>query len=56
MDAVNDFLIYLDGFLGSAICRQLLARGEQVTAYQRRPAPQLEAWGARVNSTRTRSF
>jgi len=36
------------GFLGSAICRQLLARGEQVTAYQRRGAPQLEARGARV--------
>jgi nucleoside-diphosphate-sugar epimerase len=36
------------GFLGSAICRQLLARGEQVTAYQRRAAPQLEAQGARV--------
>ncbi|HSM68594.1 MAG TPA: NAD-dependent epimerase/dehydratase family protein, partial [Xanthomonadales bacterium] len=36
------------GFLGSAICRQLLARGEQVIAYQRRPAPQLEAQGARV--------
>jgi nucleoside-diphosphate-sugar epimerase len=36
------------GFLGSAICRQLLARGEQVTAYQRRAAPQLEAQGVRV--------
>ena len=34
------------GFLGSAICRQLLARGETVIAYQRSPAPELESIGA----------
>lgn len=34
------------GFLGSAICRQLLARGESVIAYQRSPAPELESLGA----------
>ena len=31
------------GFLGSAICRQLLARGDEVLAYQRRPARAVEA-------------
>jgi nucleoside-diphosphate-sugar epimerase len=36
------------GFLGSAICRQLLQRGEEVIAYQRSPAPALEARGAQV--------
>ncbi|MDX2416528.1 MAG: NAD-dependent epimerase/dehydratase family protein [Xanthomonadales bacterium] len=36
------------GFLGSAICRQLLARGDQVIAYQRSPADELENLGARV--------
>ena len=33
------------GFLGGAICRQLLARGDEVIAYQRRPAPAIEALG-----------
>ena len=36
------------GFLGSAICRQLLARGDQVIAYQRSPADELGNLGARV--------
>lgn len=36
------------GFLGSWICRQLLARGDSVVALQRSPAPQLEREGARV--------
>jgi nucleoside-diphosphate-sugar epimerase len=36
------------GFLGSAICRRLLARGDQVTACQRSPAPALAALGAEV--------
>jgi nucleoside-diphosphate-sugar epimerase len=36
------------GFLGSAICRQLLARGDEVIAYQRSAAPELEELGARV--------
>ncbi|NNE05819.1 MAG: NAD-dependent epimerase/dehydratase family protein [Xanthomonadales bacterium] len=36
------------GFLGSAICQQLLGRGEQVVAYQRSPAPKLVAAGAVV--------
>lgn len=36
------------GFLGSAICRQLAARGDAVTAYQRSAAPELEAAGIRV--------
>ena len=35
------------GFLGSAICRQLLSRGDEVIAYQRSAAPGLEALGAR---------
>ncbi len=33
------------GFLGSAIARQLNARGDTVIAYQRRPAPDLETLG-----------
>jgi nucleoside-diphosphate-sugar epimerase len=33
------------GFLGSAICRQLLQRGDEAVAYQRRPAPGIEALG-----------
>jgi len=36
------------GFLGSAICRQLLARGDQVTAYQRSAANDLEKLGVNV--------
>lgn len=36
------------GFLGSAIVRQLRARGEAVRAVQRRPAPALLALGAEV--------
>lgn len=36
------------GFLGGAIVRQLLARGERVRSVQRSPAPQLEALGAQV--------
>lgn len=36
------------GFLGAAISRQLLARGDTVIAYQRRAAPALERQGARI--------
>jgi 2-alkyl-3-oxoalkanoate reductase len=36
------------GFLGSAIVRQLLARGDQVTCVQRSDAPELAALGAQV--------
>jgi len=36
------------GFLGSAICRQLLTRGDQVIAYQRSDAPELRKLGVRV--------
>jgi nucleoside-diphosphate-sugar epimerase len=36
------------GFLGSAICRQLLARGDEVIAYQRSAAVELEKLGIRV--------
>ena len=36
------------GFLGSAICRQLLARGHKVAAYQRSACPELERLGAKV--------
>ncbi|GAG77823.1 unnamed protein product, partial [marine sediment metagenome] len=36
------------GFLGSAICRQLLARGDEVVAYQRSAAEALEKQGALV--------
>jgi nucleoside-diphosphate-sugar epimerase len=36
------------GFLGSAICRQLLARGDQVIAYQRSASETLERQGARI--------
>ena len=36
------------GFLGSAICRQLLARGDEVIAYQRSAADELEKLGAQV--------
>jgi len=36
------------GFLGSAICRQLLARGDQVIAYQRSAADELKKLGARI--------
>ncbi len=36
------------GFLGSAICRQLLARGNEVIAYQRSTADELKALGIEV--------
>jgi len=36
------------GFLGSAICRKLLRRGDEVIAFQRSPAPALETGGAEV--------
>ena len=36
------------GFLGSAICRQLLARGDEVIAYQRSAADDLKALGVEV--------
>ena len=36
------------GFLGRAICRQLLARGDEVIAYQRSTADELEALGIEV--------
>ncbi len=36
------------GFLGSAVCRQLSAEDHTVTAFQRRPAPELEAIGVRI--------
>ena len=36
------------GFLGSAICRQLLARGDEVTAFQRSAHEELEKLGIRV--------
>lgn len=38
------------GFLGGAITRALLARGESVSAVQRSPAPQLAALGVQVIS------
>jgi len=33
------------GFLGSTICRQLAATGHEVSAFQRSPAPHLQAFG-----------
>jgi len=36
------------GFLGSAICRQLLARGDQVVAYQRSSSEALEKLGVQI--------
>jgi nucleoside-diphosphate-sugar epimerase len=36
------------GFLGSAVCRQLVAVGHSVSAFQRRPAPDLERIGVHV--------
>lgn len=36
------------GFLGSAICRQLLTRGDQVIAYQRSAADELGKLGAKI--------
>ena len=36
------------GFLGSAICRQLLALGHEVIAYQRSACAELEKLGAKV--------
>lgn len=36
------------GFLGSAICRQLLARGDEVIAYQRSDNKELEKQGIRL--------
>ncbi len=36
------------GFIGGAICRALMARGDEVTAYQRSASPALEKLGARV--------
>jgi nucleoside-diphosphate-sugar epimerase len=36
------------GFLGSAICRQLLARGDRVTAYQRSASDDLLAEGVQI--------
>ena len=35
------------GFLGQALCRALVARGEQVTAFQRHAYPELDALGVR---------
>ncbi len=35
------------GFLGSAICRQLLTRGDEVITYQRSASEELESLGAR---------
>jgi nucleoside-diphosphate-sugar epimerase len=37
-----------DGFLGRALVRQLVARGDEVAALVRRPSPSLEAMGVRV--------
>lgn len=36
------------GFLGSAICKQLLARGDEVIAYQRSASENLQKLGARI--------
>ena len=36
------------GFLGSAVCRQLLERGDQVTAFQRSANDELEKLGVRI--------
>ena len=36
------------GFLGSAICRQLLARGDEVIAYQRSASEELEELGIQI--------
>jgi nucleoside-diphosphate-sugar epimerase len=36
------------GFLGSAICRQLLARGDEVIAYQRSAVDELKSLGVQV--------
>ena len=36
------------GFLGSAVCRQLLARGDEVIAYQRSKNEDLRTLGARI--------
>ncbi len=36
------------GFLGSAVCRQLLARGDEVIAYQRSASDDLEKLGVRI--------
>ena len=36
------------GFLGSVICRQLLARGDDVIAYQRSASEELEKLGVRI--------
>ncbi len=36
------------GFLGSAVCRQLLARDDEVTAYQRSASDDLEKLGVRI--------
>jgi nucleoside-diphosphate-sugar epimerase len=36
------------GFLGGAICRQLLARGDEVIAYQRSPDTGLEKLGVKI--------
>jgi nucleoside-diphosphate-sugar epimerase len=36
------------GFLGSAICRQLLVRGDDVIAYQRSASEELEKLGVRI--------
>lgn len=36
------------GFIGGAICRALLARGDEVTAYQRGSADRLQTLGAKV--------
>jgi nucleoside-diphosphate-sugar epimerase len=36
------------GFIGGAVCRALMARGDEVTAYQRSASPELEKLGAMV--------
>jgi nucleoside-diphosphate-sugar epimerase len=36
------------GFLGSAICRQLVARGDEVTAFQRSANPDLDKLGVNI--------
>jgi nucleoside-diphosphate-sugar epimerase len=47
-DSVKVLVTGGGGFLGSAICRQLLARGDQVIAFQRSTAVELQTLGAQV--------
>lgn len=45
---MNALVTGATGFLGSYVAEQLVARGDRVRAFCRRPTPELHALGARI--------